>query len=295
MSGSRIITILGPGLLGGSLAMALKKRLPGSEVRIWARRPEAAAEVANRKLCSLATTSVSEAVDRSEFIVLATPIEAMPALAAEIAASKAAPGCIVTDVGSVKGGVVSALEPLLQGSGLRFAGSHPMAGSEKTGLSAARADLFDGAKCLVTRTEMTDPAALAETISFWTMLGCEVLPPMSPAEHDRKAARISHLPHLLAAVTTLAALRSDGSALECSGNGFRDTTRVAAGDPDLWAGIIKANRAETAAALRDAGDQLAELLEMVEGLNEGALRRFLAEAKALRDRLPAGRSKHGDD
>ncbi len=295
LSASRIIAILGPGLLGGSIAMAVKKRLPGSQVRIWARRPDAVSDLQKQGLCSLATTSVIEAAQGSSLIVLAVPVDAMPALAREIATAATAPGCIVTDVGSVKGGVVSALEAALHGTAIRFVGSHPMAGSEKTGISAARADLFEGARCLVTPTGLTDPAALADTISFWKALGCEVLPPMSPAEHDRKVARISHLPHLLAAVATLAALRKDASVLECGGNGFRDTTRVAAGDPGLWAGIVKANRAEVAAALRDARERLAELLEMVDGMNDEALRRFLAEAKALRDRLPAGRSKHGDD
>src|SRR5690606_6547917 len=150
---------------------------------------------------------------------LATPVETMPALAAQVAQAALAPDAVVTDVGSVKGSVVQALTPLL---GDRFLGSHPMAGSEKTGVATARADLFEGAACLLT----PGPGQAARRLrAFWESLGCRVLA-MSPEEHDRKVARISHLPHWLAVVTTLAALRGDPEAVACAAGGFRDTTRV---------------------------------------------------------------------
>ena len=124
---------------------------------------------------------------------------------------------------------------------------------------------------------------------FWESLGCRVLA-MSPVEHDRKVARISHLPHWLAVVTTLAALRGDPEAVACAAGGFRDTTRVAGGDPDLWTGISLANREALLASLREASSVLTELVEILAKPDEEALRRCLTEAKNLRDLLPAAHS-----
>ncbi len=289
-----IIAIAGPGLLGGSLAMALKHSHPTAQVRLWARRPEAVAEIEALQLPAKATTSLSEAVTGAHWIILATPVAVMEHLVTQIAQQALGENCIVTDVGSVKGDLVHRLEALLEGQGARFVGSHPMAGSEKAGISAARADLFRGANCIITPTPKTSAPDLARVSDFWRALGCRLLT-MSPEEHDQKVARISHLPHLMAAVTTLAALRTDPEALSCAGGGFRDSTRVASGDPDLWTGIVRENKDAIAARLRDGLDTLRELLEIVEGMDEGKLRDFLAEAKGLRDRLPTGAPHYGND
>ncbi len=282
----KTIAILGPGLLGGSLALAVRRIMPDADVRVWARRAEAADEVCKMNLASLATTSVADAVTGATLVILATPIGVMTDLAAQIARCDVAAGCIVTDVGSVKVPVVSALEPLFAGTRAEFIGSHPMAGSEKTGIASARGDLFQGAACFVTPTEKTSGLVVQQTMAFWKQLGCRIIR-RSPEEHDRLVARISHLPHLLAVLTTLAALEKDPTALEGSANGFRDTTRVAAGDPDLWTGILLGNRDEVVNALRDASDRMRDVLEMLEGMDEEALRLFLARAKTLRDQLPA--------
>lgn len=288
------IAIFGPGLLGGSLALAIKKEMPTVSVRVWARRDAAAAEVRSRGIAAMATTSVAEASAGADFIILATPVDVMIDLAKQIAVSDVAEGCVVTDVGSVKGSLVPPLEAAFAGSRASFVGSHPMAGSEKTGLDAARADLFRGACCILTPTDAINESALTCVKTFWSALGCRLLS-MSPEVHDRKVARISHLPHVMAAVTTLAALRPDATALDCAAGGFRDTTRVAAGDPGLWTGILRENRAEVIAALRDALGATRELLEIVEGFDEEKLRLFLAEAKSLRDRLAAGATAYGND
>lgn len=293
-SDSLEVAVFGPGLLGGSLALAIRKRLPKSRIRVWARRAEAVSEVERRHLAEVATNSVDEAVAGARLIVLATPIEVMPELSRAIAGCPLEPGCVVTDVGSVKGSVVAALEPVFARTHAAFVGSHPMAGSDRAGLAAARPDLFEGAVCLVTPTEATKPEALAEVTGFWEALGCRVMQ-MGPGEHDRIVARISHLPHVMAAVTTLAALRRDAEAARCSGNGLRDTTRVAGGDPALWASILSANREALLASLRDAAEEMRDVLEIVEGMDEEKLRRFLDEAKVLRDQVPAGSRRHGDD
>lgn len=274
------ISVLGPGLLGGSLALALQERRPEAELRLWARRPGAEAEIRARGIRAAFFTDATAACAGADLVILATPVETMPALAAQVAQAALAPDVVVTDVGSVKGSVVRALTPLL---GDRFLGSHPMAGSEKTGVATARADLFEGAACLLTPNPGQDARRLR---AFWESLGCRVLA-MSPEEHDHKVARISHLPHWLAVVTTLAALRGDPEAVACAAGGFRDTTRVAGGDPDLWTGISLANREALLASLREASAVLTELVEILAKPDEEALRRCLAEAKTLRDLLPA--------
>lgn len=291
---SLIVAIFGPGLLGGSLALAVRKKMPDAVVRIWCRREAAAADVRSRGIAALASTSVNEAANGANLIILATPIGAMAAIAKEIAECDLAGDCIVTDVGSVKRSVVTALEPVFAGTRATFIGSHPMAGSEKTGIEFARADLFEGAACIITPPDAADAAAMQRVRDFWSQLGCRLLE-MSPAEHDRKVARISHLPHLMAVLTTLAAVRTDPSALDCAAGGFRDTTRVAGGDPAMWAGILTENKTEIAAALRDALGTTRELLEIVEGLDEEKLRLLLAEAKNLRDRLTPGGTAYGND
>jgi prephenate dehydrogenase len=215
-------------------------------------------------------------------VVLCTPVETMPALAVEIAGLPARPRCVVTDVGSVKGPLVAALEDIFVQTSYQFLGSHPMAGSERAGLEAAREDLFVNAACLLTPTLFTADAALEALRIFWAAVGCRVLE-MSPEEHDRKVARVSHLPHVAAAVTALASLKEDPTASQCAGNGFRDTTRVAAGDPALWTGILLENRTEVVAALRDARDLFDELLAVLENVDDKALYHFLMEAKSLRD------------
>lgn len=281
MPSERILSIYGPGLLGGSLALAVQERMPEVKLRFWARRESAAAAIQARGIqAGFFTDAVAAARDAS-LIILCTPVETMAGLAGQIAQADLAPDCLVTDVGSVKGSVVRALEPVL---GARFIGSHPMAGSEKTGVEAARTDLFQNAACLLTPTSQTQPADLLRLRAFWSALGCRLLE-FGADEHDVKVARISHLPHMMAAITTLAALRSDPDALACAAGGFRDTTRVAAGDPGLWTGIAMSNRTALAARLREASTTLVDLLHILESSDESALRQFLTEAKALRDKL----------
>lgn len=266
------------------MLMALRASVPGVHLRAWARRAEAAAVLTERGFADLASTRLEEVLHGAGLVVLCTPVETMPGLAAEMVGLQGvvAPECVVTDVGSVKATVVAALEDVFARSAYQFVGSHPMAGSERAGLEAARPDLFQRAACLVTPTLFTPESALATVRAFWVLLGCRVLE-MSPEEHDRKVARISHLPHIAAAVTALAALHEDPSAGACAGNGFRDTTRVAAGDPALWTGILLENRGEVLASVQAARDLYNELLAILENVDDRALHHFLQNAKTLRD------------
>ena len=282
---SHQIAIFGPGLLGGSLAMAIRKYLPQAHVRIWARRESAAEEVKRRELGAIASTDVRAVCDGADLVILCTPVATMAEQAKEILAASLADNCVVTDVGSVKGSVVNALDPVFANTSAAFIGSHPMAGSEKAGLDAAKVDLFDGKTCILTPTLFTRDIALAKARLFWQSIQCRLLE-MSPDEHDHNVARISHMPHLTAAAVTIAALKNDLGATKCVGNGFRNTTRIAAGDPGLWSGIVWENRDEIIAAVRSARDGMSELLAMLEKVDEKGLRRFLDEAKSLRDQVP---------
>ena len=279
------VAIFGPGLLGGSLALALRAKWPQLPIRIWARRAEAASAVLSAGLADVAGTDAGEIAAGASLIILATPVETMSHLAHQIVATSLRQDALVTDVGSVKGAVSQALSPIFTGHA-EFLGSHPMAGSEKAGLSEARADLFQDAACILTPQGGTSPAAFDRLRQFWQSLGCKVIVRDS-ATHDREVARISHLPHMMAAVTTRAALAASPTAVDCVGNGFRDSTRVAAGDPGLWTGIVAENRAEVLAALKDAHTELGQLVEIIGNLDDEALREFLTQAKALRDAVPA--------
>ncbi|MEZ5384509.1 MAG: prephenate dehydrogenase/arogenate dehydrogenase family protein [Prosthecobacter sp.] len=286
MSAERSIAIFSPGLLGGSLAKTVQQRKPGLEIRVWARRAEAVEEVRRDLPDVFASEDLGEVIRGASLAVLCMPVQHMADISRRIAACELAEDLIVTDVGSVKGSIVEELEAIFAVAKVAFIGSHPMAGSQKTGLTNARSDLFHQAACIVTPTQNTRQADLDRLKSFWLKLGCRVQE-MTPQKHDHTVARISHLPHAMAVLTTLAALSEDAGVLDSSAGGFRDTTRVAGGDPAMWAGIFLQNRAEVISALRDASGVMTELLEMLQSMDEEALRRFLARAKALRDLLPA--------
>ena len=280
------IAILAPGLLGGSLALAVRKKFPLAVIRVWARRAEALDEVRQRLPSAIGSNSIAETMQDASIAILCMPVQHMKAAAEQIIAAQTTPELLVTDVGSVKGSVVTSLQPVFASKGIPFIGSHPMAGSHATGMAHARADLFQNAACLLTPVEKTPAQALERLRAFWSALGCRVLE-MNPAEHDRHVARISHLPHAMAVLTTLAALRADTRAIPCAAGGFRDTTRVAAGDPTMWSGILRENRAEVIAALQDASGHLNDLIKVLTSGDEAQLAAFLASAKALRDLVPA--------
>ena len=284
MTHESTIAILGPGLLGGSVALAVRKHSPGTKVRIWGRREEAIAKIRTMPIADFASTNAQEVVAGASLIVLATPVLVMESLVTSILSS-IDKHAVVTDVGSVKGSVVASLEPMLHAAGIPFVGSHPMAGSEKTGIEAATDDLFEGATCLITPTANTDAQALARVEAFWKILGGKTLQ-MGLDVHDRKVARISHMPHALAFALAVAALRDDPTAAEIVGNGFRDSTRIAASDPDLWTGILLENHTEVVSALTDVTSRLQEVLAMVRDGDKEKLRQFLAEAQQLRSLVP---------
>ena len=230
------VAILGPGLIGGSLALALTERQLIDRLVIYSRTAKSFAEIRAKLPQAECVTDVVSAVQDADLIVLCVPIEQMELLVGQFRDSLK-PGALVTDVGSVKVSVDRALSPLLAGRA-QWVGSHPMAGSERSGFSAARADLFQAAPVIVTPTAQTANAARDRVVAFWQALGAEIFL-RDPAAHDLAIAGISHLPHLVAA---LLCAEADAPSLPLAGGGFRDTTRVAGGSPELWTEILWANR-----------------------------------------------------
>lgn len=276
------IALLGPGLLGGSLAMTLRERCPETRIRIWGRRLESVEEVRSRGLAELASTDLQPVVEGADLVIFCVPVEAMSELASR-ALPHLSPNTILTDVGSVKAPVVKDLESILTQESC-FVGSHPMAGSEQAGLGAARADLFEGSVCIVTPTSESNESAVERIEGFWDSVGCRVRR-LSPEHHDEVIALVSHLPHLLAAALAKFVADRDPEAFAFCGPGFRDTTRVASGPPEMWTGIFSGNRQALRTSLEALIEMLNETVTLLDAFDQGRMLRFLTEARDARDRL----------
>ena len=278
----RKLSILGPGLLGGSIGLAARHRKIAKRVVIWARRPDAADPAYQLGAADEATKDPVKAGTDAELVVLATPIGVMRSLVDQI--RPALPdGCVVTDVGSVKYPIVAVLSDALQGKA-RFVGSHPMAGSEQSGIDAARRDLFENATCIVTSREDTDQAALRVVYDFWRALGCSVKT-LAPLEHDEIAARISHLPHVVAAAVVNVVCTDGAQALNFVGPGFKDFSRIAGGPFEMWTEICLENRQEIGRALDQLIEELGKVRAAIENADAVELRAMLKRAKHFRDEL----------
>jgi prephenate dehydrogenase len=277
------IALLGPGLLGGSLALALRARAPQCRVAVWARRAEAVEEIRASGVCELASTELGPVLEGADRVVLCVPIGAMPELARGIA-DCVEPDALVTDVGSVKASVVEALAPIFERAGRgRFIGSHPMAGSEQAGFSAACADLFEGTVCIVTPRPGDAPETVEAAAGFWRSVGCQVRT-LAPAEHDAAIGLVSHLPHLIAAALTNFVCTQNPEAVDFCGNGLRDTTRIASGLPGMWTEILASNRAELGGQLEAFIARLREVSRDIAGGDDAKLKEFLTNAQIRRDR-----------
>ncbi len=279
----RKITIVGVGLLGGSLGLAIKKRALADEVTGYVRRAASIAECLKAGAVDSCTCDLNEAVADADLIVLCTPLAQMRTLLKEMLPAIKR-GAIVTDVGSVKATVVKELEPLVAKAGAHFIGSHPMAGAEKTGVAAARVDLFNHAVCVVTPTKKSNRAALRATEQLWKSVGARVMR-LAPELHDELVSRSSHLPHVAAA--TLANLVLDpahpkSQPLLCA-NGFRDTTRIASGSPEMWRDIALANRKNLNLALSAFIHDLKKIQAVLKKGDEKAAEKFFQQGKNRRD------------
>ena len=279
----RELAVVGVGLLGGSVAKAaraggLARRIVGIGRDAARLRP-----ALDDGTLDATTTDLEAGVRRADFVLLATPVLAIEGLLERVWPA-AADGAVMTDVGSTKGNIVRAAERLAGGRPLGFVGSHPMAGSEQTGYRVARVDLFRGATVVVTPTDRTELRAVKAATEFWEALGARVST-LDPETHDRSVAAISHLPHLIACALVDGAGRLDPAALDLAARGFKDTTRIAAGDPDMWTEIFLANRAALSASLGAFGQALGDLQRAIDAGAADTLRAMLARIKVTREGL----------
>ena len=277
------VSLIGVGLLGGSLGMALRRRQLAREVWGLVRREAGLTECLEAGAADFTTLKVEHAVRDADLVVLCTPVGQMRALL-ESCLPYLAPGTLVTDVGSVKGTLVAGLEAPVRKAGGVFVGSHPIAGSERTGVAHGREDLFEDAVCVVTPTPDTPADAVHRVEELWRSVGARPLR-LDPGVHDELLSRASHLPHLVAAALVQAVLRPGlppEQALLCA-TGFRDTTRVASGSVEMWRDIVVQNRDCLARVLAEFVESLNAVRRAIEAGDVAAIEQFLEIAKNQRD------------
>lgn len=276
------ITILGPGLLGASIGIAASELGLAKRVVSWSRRAETRANCLTQPWCDEVFDSPGAACRGSQFVVICTPVQTIPTLLSRIA-GELEPDALVTDVGSTKSRICREAQGV-ELHGATFIGSHPMAGSEQTGMAHARGDLFETAACIVTPLEDAPSEKVRQISTFWESLGMQVTH-RSPERHDEIVAHISHLPHLL--TTTLCSFLAgkDPTWKSLAGGGLRDTTRIASGDPGLWRQILESNREEVVRAINGLEDELQQIKAALANEDTVTLNQRLERGKNYRDHL----------
>jgi len=278
------VTVVGVGLIGGSIGMALRERGLASSVVGVGRDPRKLEQARARGAIDEGTTDLSRGVAEADAIVVCTPVDRIVADAKRVA--DAAPKtALITDAGSTKRRIVEGVERSPRVAGM-FVGAHPMSGSDRSGVAHARADLFQNRVCVLTPSAQTPADRLRAAREFWSSLGCRILE-MGPNEHDEVVAYTSHLPHALAA-SLASAVPADW--LPLAAGAFRDCTRVAGADTDLWTAIFRENRGPLMTAVGKLQDRLATLKYALMNDDEESIRRWWEDARARRALFEAQQS-----
>jgi len=275
----RKVTVIGLGLLGASICLAVSRAISGVRTAGFAHRAVTRAKARRLKVVDEVFDDIRQSVADADIVILSTPICNFEPIFREIAGSLK-PGCIVTDVGSTK------LIPLRWAAkclpkGVHYVGSHPIAGSEQRGVEFARDDLFDKALCILTPTKTTNPKAMKALSKFWSMLGCYVKV-MPPAQHDRLFANVSHLPHIAAAALVNA---SDAKELKFAGKGFLDSTRIASGPANIWADVLLTNVQNITKGIDRLISELTKLKKAISSGDRKKIEKLLDTARAKRSKL----------
>ena len=273
------IAILGIGLMGASLALGLKKRGFAGRILGYARREATRVQALESGVADAVFADPSDAVREADIVVVCVPIWSIAKLAKQIIPALK-PGAVVTDVGSTKSELLKTMAPLFAGSTAHFVGSHPIAGSEKTGIEAGDPDLYEGRLTVVCAAD-----GAAAISNLWKSVGSEVVE-MSPEQHDAMLASTSHLPHMVAAALARSVADGDpANKADFCGTGFKSTTRVASGSADMWVDIIDTNRAALEAELDRFHEELQGLIQILRGGNGDDIRAWLEEAAADRNQI----------
>jgi prephenate dehydrogenase len=274
------ITIVGVGLIGGSVGLAAKARGLATRIVGVGRDTKNLSRALELGAVDAVHTDLQAAVQSADLVVVCTPVDRIAATIVR-AAPHCRPGTIFTDAGSTKGNIVEAVAGALS-EGIAYVPAHPLAGAEKNGVEHARADLFDSRVTVLTPDpRVCDDRAANRVGEFWKALGSR-LEWRTVEEHDRALAQTSHLPHAVAAAVAGVTPRD---LLPLTAGGFRDVTRIAAGSPELWSVIFEANRAEVLAAVARFAGRLDEFRSLLESGDHAGLVRWLTEAKQVRDAL----------
>lgn len=274
------VAILGVGLLGGSVGAALGERKLAKRIVGIGRSQETLETALGLKLVTEITTDVAEGVRTANLVVIATPVDKVVEHVENVRQHCSAV-TLITDCGSTKREIVKACTGKANQKSAIFVGSHPLAGGEKSGPSAAKADLFDGRKVVVTpgKDQTNDDPAVQTIAEFWAALGATTFM-MSPADHDRALAMTSHLPHVVAAALAKITPEAD---LPLTATGWRGTTRVAAGDPELWTQIVLSNSDNLLKTLNKYQQSLSQFIDAVERKDDRQIKTWFTQAKERRD------------
>jgi prephenate dehydrogenase len=279
------IAVVGTGLMGGSLAMALRQAGSTGEVAAYDVSGEVRDGARKLGIADVIYDEAPEAVRGAGVIFIATPVRSTAA-----AVEACAPGMgslpIVSDLGSVKAGVIEDVSAVMP-AGARYVGGHPMTGSEQSGVDFADPDLFKDRYYILTPTGETDPEAIKELHVLLTAIGARVIS-MDPETHDRAMATVSHVPHLLSLMLmNMASSEREKikSIYAIAAGGFRDMTRISGSDPDLWAGIIEENRRFVIERLEDYSTRISWLVDTLRREDNDALRDMFASAQDAREEL----------
>ncbi len=282
------ISIVGLGLMGASLAMALRQRGYAGRLVAYARKEDTRREALARGIVDAAFADPDAALKGATLVVLCTPIRSCVEFAGDIA-PLLKPGTLVTDVGSTKGWICRQMAGLLP-PGV-FVGSHPIAGSEKQGLQAASADLYENALTVIAAHLDVPEEALARVTELWKSAGSRTCR-MEPEDHDRLLARTSHLPHVAAAALAKAIGRDSAEKVGAfCGTGFYDSTRVASGSIEMWNDILMTNAPAVAEELRAFKIEVERVYDDLQAGRFGDVAKFLERARAARAELLKGRGR----
>src|SRR5271169_139320 len=276
------VTIIGVGLIGASCALALKKQGLCGTICGYGRKEANLKKAVKLGIINEYNLKIGKACEHADLVVLATPVGLFKNILHEIR-NILKEKTLVTDVGSIKGPLVHELESLMH-EGSHYIGSHPIAGSDNSGIAHARADLFEQARCIVTPTARSDKKAQQKIISMWESCGGNV-EIMDPMLHDEIYAAVSHLPHLIAYALVNAVDDSGSGYLKYAGPGFKDTTRIALSSPELWRDISLLNGNNLIALIERFGNNLRVMASLIRNADAAGLDREFSKARSLRKKL----------
>lgn len=279
----RQVTIIGPGLLGGSLSLAVKKMDLSEELVIWARSEKSVNNAAQKFPFARIEKGLEESVRGSDLIIICTPVETIGDILQQITPFLGE-NTLVTDVGSIKGTICNIAQETLGDSMASFIGSHPMAGSEKSGMEFSDPMLFINRACILTPMDNVKESDLLCLRKFWEKMGM-VVQILDPASHDKIIADLSHLPHLISSILAHSLAEIQEEAQKLGGQGLADTTRIAEGDANLWSNILLENKKNLIPALQNFKRSLDSVELSLEEGDIDKLRDFLEEGKEFRHSL----------